>query len=68
MCVSPSSVNQMVKMLEKKGLIERQPGQSRSIRVMVSADEIPAWNGRKQAKTAGQTRQAALQWSRRRRR
>ena len=27
MCVSPPSVNQMVKMLEKKGLIQRQPGQ-----------------------------------------
>ena len=31
-CVSPPSVNQMVKMLEKRGLIQRQPGQARSIR------------------------------------
>ena len=49
MCVSPPSVNQMVKMLEKKGLILRQPGQPRSIRVLVPEDEIPPWNNRKQA-------------------
>ncbi|HLQ46243.1 MAG TPA: MarR family transcriptional regulator, partial [Planctomycetaceae bacterium] len=48
-CVSPPSVNQMVKMLEKKGLIQRQPGQPRSLRVLVPEDEIPPWNGRKQA-------------------
>src|SRR5260370_10648595 len=48
-CVSPPSVNQMVKMLEKKGLIQRQPGQPRSIQVQVPEDEIPPWNGRKQA-------------------
>lgn len=29
MCVSPPSVNQMVKMLEKKGLVLRHPGQAR---------------------------------------
>ena len=50
MCVSPPSVNQMVKMLEKKGLIDRQPGQPRSIQVRVPDDEIPPWNARKQAK------------------
>ncbi len=49
-CVSPPSVNQMVKMLEKKGLIDRQPGQPRSLRVRVPEDEIPPWNGRKHAK------------------
>jgi hypothetical protein len=48
-CVSPPSVNQMVKALEKKGLIQRQPGQPRSILVLVPEDEIPPWNGRKQA-------------------
>jgi len=48
-CVSPPSVNQMVKMLEKKGLILRQPGQPRSLRVLVPEDEIPSWNGRKRA-------------------
>src|SRR5712691_9266969 len=49
MCVSPPSVNQMVKVLEKKGLIQRQPGQPRSIQVLVPEDEIPPWNSRKQA-------------------
>jgi hypothetical protein len=49
MCVSPPSVNQMVKMLEKKGLIQRQPGQPRSVQVLVPDDEIPAWNKRKPA-------------------
>ncbi|MCI0363443.1 MAG: MarR family transcriptional regulator, partial [Phycisphaerales bacterium] len=34
LCVSPPSVNQMLKMLEKKGLILRQPGQPRSLRVL----------------------------------
>ncbi|MCI0639806.1 MAG: hypothetical protein L0Y58_25405 [Verrucomicrobia subdivision 3 bacterium] len=38
-----ASVNQMVKMLEKKELILRQPGQPRSIRVLVAEDEIPRW-------------------------
>ena len=33
--VSPPSVNQMVMMLEKKGLISRRPGTPRSIRVLV---------------------------------
>jgi hypothetical protein len=41
----------MVKMLEKKGLIQRQPGQPRSIQVQVPEDEIPPWNGRKQARS-----------------
>jgi SOS-response transcriptional repressor LexA len=49
--VAPPSVNQMVKMLEKKGLILRQPGQARALQVLVPEDEIPPWNGRKQAKT-----------------
>jgi hypothetical protein len=49
--VSPPSVNQMVKMLEKKGLILRQPGQARALQVLVPEDEIPPWNARKQAKT-----------------
>ena len=53
MCVSPPSVNQMVKMLEKKGLILRQPGQPRSLQVLVPEDEIPSWNGRKQATSLG---------------
>ncbi len=51
MCVSPPSVNQMVKMLEKRGLIDRQPGQPRSIQIRVPDDEIPPWNSRKQARS-----------------
>ena len=50
MCVSPPSVNQMVKTLEKRGLIERQPGQPRSIKLLVPGDEIPLWNNRKPAR------------------
>ena len=49
MCVSPPSVNQMVKTMEKKGLILRQPGVPRSIKILVDKDEIPEW-GRKKAK------------------
>jgi hypothetical protein len=49
--VSPPSVNQMVKMLEKKGLILRYPGQARSLEILVPDDEIPEWNRRKQATT-----------------
>jgi Plasmid pRiA4b ORF-3-like protein/LexA DNA binding domain len=51
MCVSPPSVNQMVKMLEKKGLILRQPGQPRALQILIPEDEIPPWNHRKQAKS-----------------
>ena len=49
MCVSPPSVNQMVKTLEKKGLIRRQPGMPRSIEILVDEDEIPPWNRREKA-------------------
>ncbi|MCC7087037.1 MAG: MarR family transcriptional regulator [Pirellulales bacterium] len=51
MCVSPPSVNQMVKLLEKKGLILRQPGHARAIQVLVPEDEIPPWKDRKQKAT-----------------
>ena len=47
MCVSPPSVNMMVKTLEKKGLILRHPGQPRSLQVLIDEDEIPTWNNRK---------------------
>lgn len=47
MCVSPPSVNQMVKMLEKKGLISRQPGKARSLKVIIPEEEIPAWGASK---------------------
>lgn len=53
MCVSPPSVNQMVKTLEKKGLILRQPGQARALQVIIPEDQIPPWNKRGSGK--GQT-------------
>lgn len=49
MLVSPPSVNQMVKMLERKGLIQRTPGQPRSLRVLVSDDELPPWGPARKA-------------------
>jgi len=55
MCVSPPSVNQMVKTLEKKGLILRQPGQPRSLQILIAQDEIPPWNSRKPARTPART-------------
>jgi hypothetical protein len=50
MCVSPPSVNQMVKSLERKGLIERRPGEPRSVRVLVPENELPPWGNRKPAR------------------
>jgi Plasmid pRiA4b ORF-3-like protein/LexA DNA binding domain len=50
MCVSPPSVNQMVKMLERKGLIQRQPSEPRSVQVLVPEDKIPPWTKRKPAR------------------
>jgi SOS-response transcriptional repressor LexA len=44
--VSPPSVNQMVKRLEKKGLISRRPATPRSIRVLVPESELPPWSGK----------------------
>ena len=49
MRVSPPSVNQMVKMLEKKGLVLRHPGRPRALEILVPEDEIPPWNNRKPA-------------------
>src|SRR4051794_3096108 len=49
MCVLPPSVNQMVKTLEKRGLILRHPGQPRSLQILTPEDEIPPWNARKSA-------------------
>ena len=39
--VSPPSVHRMVLTLEERGLLERTPGQARSIRLLISRDEIP---------------------------
>jgi Mn-dependent DtxR family transcriptional regulator len=39
--VSPPSVHQMVLTLETRGLIERTPGQARSIRLLIPPEELP---------------------------
>lgn len=39
--VSPPTVHQMILTLEKKGFIQRTPGQPRSIKVLVPMAEIP---------------------------
>ena len=39
--VSPPSVHQMVVTLEKRRLIERTPGQARSIRLLLGQEELP---------------------------
>lgn len=39
--VAYSSVHQMVLTLEKRGLITRTPGESRSIRLLLPHEEIP---------------------------
>ncbi len=38
---TPPPVHQMVITLEKQGLISRQPGQARSIQVLLSRDQLP---------------------------
>ena len=39
--VSPPSVHQMILTLERRGLIERTPGQARSIHLLISREEPP---------------------------
>jgi hypothetical protein len=39
--VSPPAVHEMIKTLERNGLIERSPGQARSIRLLVQAENLP---------------------------
>jgi SOS-response transcriptional repressor LexA len=50
LCVSPPSVNQVVKTLEKNGLILRHPGQPRALQILIPEDEIPPWKDRKSAR------------------
>jgi len=38
---SAPAVHQMVVMLEKRGFIERMPGQARSIRLLLPHEELP---------------------------
>jgi DNA-binding MarR family transcriptional regulator len=40
--VTLPTVHRMVLTLEQRGLLERVPGQSRSIRLLLSSDEIEA--------------------------
>jgi DNA-binding MarR family transcriptional regulator len=39
--VSPPSVHEMIKTLERSALIERTPGQARSIRLLVQLEHLP---------------------------
>jgi hypothetical protein len=39
--VSPPAIHDMIKTLERNGLIERTPGQSRSIRLLVQPENLP---------------------------
>ena len=39
--ITPPSAHQMVVTLEQHGLIERVPGQARSIRVLLPREELP---------------------------
>ena len=39
--VSPPTVHQMVLKLEQLGLIERTPGQARSLRVLLPREQLP---------------------------
>ena len=39
--VSPPSVHEMIKTLERNGFIERTPGKARSIRVLVKPEHLP---------------------------
>jgi SOS-response transcriptional repressor LexA len=42
--VSPPSVHQMIVMLERNGLIRRQPGIARSIQILVAPKDLPILN------------------------
>ena len=47
--VTPPAVHRMVLALEERGLLERVPGQSRSIGLLLSSDGIPKLDRRKAA-------------------
>ncbi len=49
--VSPPSVHQMVVKLHNLGLIDRIPGQARTLKVLVPAEELPTLEGPKRQKT-----------------
>jgi repressor LexA len=39
--VSPPAIHDMIKTLERNGLIERKPGQARSVRLLVRPEHLP---------------------------
>ncbi len=39
--VSPPSIHQMILRLEERGLVSRNPGEPRSIRLLVPPEELP---------------------------
>jgi repressor LexA len=39
--VSPPAVHDMVKMLDRKGFITREPGKPRTIRLLLSREDLP---------------------------
>jgi hypothetical protein len=47
---SPPSIHQMVVRLTEKGLIAREPGEARTIRVLVPPEELPRLRERRQGK------------------
>ena len=55
--VTPPSVNQMLITLEHKGLIRRQPGVARSIKLMIDPTALP-----KLLPSPGQQVKTAVQW------
>ena len=39
---NPASVHQMILTLERKGLLAREPGQARSLQVLLAVEQLPA--------------------------
>ena len=54
--VSPPSVNQMIKTLEKKGFIRREPGVARSVEILLAKEAIPKWKGKRISRTVWEWR------------
>src|SRR5258708_4120059 len=53
--VSAPSVHQMIVSLENRGLIQRTPGQARSIRLLVSPESLPDIDGNPVSTIPGQS-------------
>ena len=50
--VSPPSIHQMVLRLDERGLLAREPGKARAIRVLVPPDQLPVLRERRQTMTS----------------